>query len=72
MPSRIRLPAVILVGACLLWPDRAHAYIDAHSGSILLQMAIAGFLGAAFALRSHLGRLVSWINRKGPEQPPKP
>lgn len=63
--------AAAWAGAFLFWPSPAHAYIDAHTGSLLLQSLIAGFLGAAFTLRKRLGRLVSWLKRKGADRPPQ-
>jgi hypothetical protein len=35
----------------------AWAYIDFGSGSLLLQMILAGFLGALYAIRAQLRRL---------------
>jgi hypothetical protein len=40
-----------------LWSD-CRGYIDPGSGSYLLQVAVAGLLGAAFAVKSF------WINIK--------
>jgi hypothetical protein len=35
----------------------AHAYVDPGTGSYLLQILIAGFLGAAFALKLYWARI---------------
>lgn len=39
--------------ALLALPTVAHAYIDPGTGSLILQMLIAGFLGAAYAIKRH-------------------
>lgn len=43
------LVAVILV--CLIWPRPAHAYLDPGTGSYIIQLIMAGLLGAAFAVK---------------------
>jgi hypothetical protein len=40
----------------ILVPGKAHAYIDPSTGSILLQVVIAGALGAAFTAKQWWGR----------------
>ena len=42
----------------LLLPRDAHAYLDPGTGSYVLQMIIAGVLGAAFAIK------MSWFRIK--------
>lgn len=57
MKSRIRvsrkLPHLLFlgVGVSLAYPSSAAAYIDPGTGSLVLQMLIAGVLGAAFAVK---------------------
>ncbi|AIE83985.1 hypothetical protein OP10G_0617 [Fimbriimonas ginsengisoli Gsoil 348] len=43
---------------------RAEAYIDAGSGSYLLQIAIASLLGASLALKSSLANFKAVLLRK--------
>ena len=43
----------------ILAPGRAHAYVDPATGSILLQVLVAGVLGAAFTARQWWGRVVT-------------
>lgn len=43
------LVAVVLV--CLIFPRRAYAYLDPGTGSYILQLVLAGLLGAAFAVK---------------------
>ncbi|UCG63339.1 MAG: hypothetical protein JSV52_06500 [Candidatus Zixiibacteriota bacterium] len=40
-------------------PDHAHAYIDPSTGSYILQILLAGLLGALFTLK------IFWRNIKG-------
>ena len=50
----------------------AHAYIDPGTGSYLLQILIAGILGAAFALKIYWARIKSFLSgrkRRTDDQP---
>jgi len=47
-----------LAALVLLLPTDAHAYLDPGTGSYVLQMIIAGLLGAAFAVK------LSWLRIK--------
>lgn len=53
MPKKRHIAyAVALASALLLIPaSAAHAYIDPGTGSYILQIALAFFLGALFALK---------------------
>ncbi len=42
---------IVLVLACLIFPCPAYAYLDPGTGSYMLQLLIAGLLGAAFAVK---------------------
>ena len=71
-----------LLGAfCLLLfvAQEAHAYIDPGSGSVLLQVLIAGLLAAAFTLKTFWGNvkrrivgLFSRSNRTADDDPQSP
>jgi hypothetical protein len=39
------------------------AYIDPGTGSYVLQMALAGLLGAGYTLRRFWGTIVGWFGR---------
>ena len=45
--------------ALVVFPHNAYAYLDPGTGSYILQMVIAGLLGAAFAIK------MFWIRIKG-------
>jgi hypothetical protein len=54
----------------------AHAYVDPGTGSYLLQILIAGLLGAAFALKLYWNKLKGFISssrsdrkKRGDDQP---
>ena len=55
---RFWVPALAGGFALLLLPVDAHAYLDPGTGSYVLQMIIAGLLGAAFAIK------MSWLRIK--------
>ena len=50
---------IIVAILAILTPDLAHAYLDPGTGSYIVQMIIAGLLGAAFAMK------VFWMRIKG-------
>ncbi len=53
---------VIIVGAFLL-PLNAFAYLDAGSGSIILQALVGGTLAGIFLLKSYWTRLKQFIGK---------
>jgi len=42
---------VILVLGCLVFPDNAYAYIDLGTGSYIIQIFIASFIGIIFSMK---------------------
>jgi hypothetical protein len=48
---------VAALAVLLLTATDAHAYLDPGTGSYILQMIVAGLLGAAFALRMFWARI---------------
>ena len=54
-------------GACLFCllvcgANYAHAYIDPGTGSYVLQLAVAAFLGAAFTIRLYSRKLKAFLS----------
>ena len=47
-----------------IFPNQAFAYVDPGSGALLLQMLIAGFVGALFYLRIYYRRIINFLLRK--------
>lgn len=61
---------LILILAHIVWPPTAQAYLDPISGSVILQVVIAGALGAlltikrvSFAIREAFSR--AWKKLRG-------
>jgi hypothetical protein len=48
-------------------PAPVFAYIDPGTGSYVLQMAIAGALGASYAVKHYWSKLKSLFTRKAPD-----
>jgi hypothetical protein len=53
--------AALVAALLLLAPDTAHAYLDPGTGSYVLQMIIAGVLGAAFAVKMYWFRIKRFV-----------
>jgi len=69
--SNIAVRLIILFGAfCLIFPSRAHAYIDPGAGSYMLQCAMASALAGAYALMVYWRRLRSFFSRLFRKEPP--
>jgi len=61
--------SVVLASLLLLIPaHNAHAYIDPGSGSYILQLIIAGLLGAAFAVRIYWKRIKGFFSPRQDKQ----
>ncbi len=55
--------------AAITNPFKANpAYLDPGSGSILIQLLIAGLLGAGFVLRSSWGKIKAFFGGNKPEE----
>ncbi len=59
-----RLLVAALALTLLARPGVAAAYLDPGTGSLVLQMALAGLLGALFTLKLYWRRLKAWLTRK--------
>ena len=53
-------------------PLPAHAYLDPGAGSMLAQLAAAGFAGAAVLLRMYWGRIKERLKGGAPKPPSAP
>jgi hypothetical protein len=51
---------------------KAQAYLDPGSGSFLIQLLLAGLVGAAFILRSSWGKIKRFFNRSKTEEVEEP
>lgn len=55
---------MVLAGVGVLWARPAHAYIDAGTGGLLVQMLLAGVAGAAVLTRMYWQKLKALIVRR--------
>ena len=55
--------ALLAVLASLLLVREAHAYLDPGTGSYILQILIAGLVGALFMLKMFWGRIVGFFSK---------
>lgn len=59
--NSLALSAVLIV---VVSYDTAYAYIDPASGSYILQMALAGLLGALFALKMYWKKVKAFLTSR--------
>jgi hypothetical protein len=45
------------------------AYLDLGAGSMLLQMILAGILGASFVIKTYWRRFIGFFSRKPDDEP---
>jgi hypothetical protein len=55
---------MIVTALIILSTTRADAYIDSGTGSVLLQMALAGVLGASFMAKTFWNTFVAKLGRR--------
>ena len=71
MDKPLRNLMMVMLVALLLLARPAHAYLDATSGSLLLQLLLGGVAGLAVILRLFWHRLSAPFRRRSqPEQQP--
>ena len=54
---------LVAIPAFLISPLRTPAYLDPGTGSYVLQLLVAGLLGAALAIRIFWGRISAFFSR---------
>lgn len=57
---------IILLFAFVLLANPAHAYIDAGTGSMVIQFFVAAVAGAAFTIKSCWHSIKAFFAKKGP------
>jgi len=55
---------VILAITVGLFASDAHAYLDPGTGSMIIQMLIAGAIGALVVIKAYWSRIVGFFSRK--------
>jgi predicted permease len=68
MKKIIRISAIALAVAFLA-PVSALAYIDPGTGSYVIQLVIAAFVGVMFSVRIFWKKIVGLFKKGGPDEP---
>jgi hypothetical protein len=66
--QRISLASVLIACTLLVSSGGAHAYIDPGTGSYILQIVIAGLVGAAFTLKLFWKRIQLFFHKGSAKQ----
>ena len=66
------LVIVAILALSSVWATEAHGYLDAGTGSMLLQVAVAGATAAAFVARSYWRRLKAGVTGQAADDEPSP
>ncbi len=70
MPRTALAPLLLVIVALgLSMPDAAHAYLDPGTGSAVIQMVVAGVMGALFVIKLYWRKLLGFFGM-GPEEDP--
>ncbi|MFX1593902.1 MAG: hypothetical protein ACFFCL_14520 [Promethearchaeota archaeon] len=54
---------ILILFIILIWPVVVYAYIDSGTGSYVLQVILAFFLGGVITFRSHYNKIISFLKR---------
>jgi len=65
--SRLKIGLLVGLSSGLLAPSPASAYLDPGTGSAVLQMVVAGVMGALFVLKMYWRKLVTLFGGGDPE-----
>ena len=53
--------SVLVFLACFIFSEKAYAYLDPGTGSYILQLILAGLLGALFMVKTYWRNIKSFI-----------
>ena len=62
--ARILSLSTMAIAGVLVSYDHAFAYIDPATGSYVIQILLAGLLGAIFAIKTYWGRIKLFFTKK--------
>lgn len=65
-----RRSAVLTIALLGLWATEAHAYLDANSGSMLLQLLLGGVAGVVVLVKIYWRRLTAGLGLRRREPAP--
>jgi hypothetical protein len=60
-PCSFAKAAALIAAVVAAVPTEAHAYLDPGTGSMVLQVIVAGILGAMFTFKSYVRAIISSI-----------
>lgn len=69
--TRLPLTLAALVAVSLAAAPDAHAYLDPGTGSAVIQMVLAGLMGALFVLKAYGRKLKSFFSRSAEAEDPQ-
>lgn len=61
--NKFLVPALFVITLSLAIPTSAYAYLDPGTGSVILQLLVAGFLGTIFTLKMWWRSTLSFLGR---------
>ena len=59
--THLKITFIIFGLIYLVFPQKAYAYLDPGTGSLILQMIIAGLLGASFAIKVYWKKIKAFF-----------
>lgn len=68
-PTRMTRSVLLVLCTLCVVPATAHAYVDPGSGSMMLQLLLASFLGGLYALKTYWRRIRAWFTGKREDLP---
>lgn len=70
--KKILRAAAIIIVAAFLTPPCALAYVDPGTGSYVIQLLIAAFIGISFSIKIFWKKIVRLFSKKSRPDEPKP
>ena len=58
---------LLVIGSLVFWPTSAEAYLDAGTGSMLLQLVLGGVAGLLVILKLYWQRVLSFLHLRKDE-----
>lgn len=65
------ITASVIACTCLMFPLPSQAYLDPGSGSMVLQIVLAGIFAVSFFLKLAWSSLKKWFSRSSPVEDKK-
>ena len=68
-PTRLMTTSVVLALFYLIFPQKAHAYLDPGTGSYVIQLLLATLFGAAFVVRLYWKNIKTFFANRFSKRP---